>query len=188
MLKSVTFIKDLFCFKSGDGFTFEQLTLLVGDQGCGKSTLLKLLSTNGLFGSTSVIEIKGDGSFLYHDFEKDSHRTDTNKINPSSSDYCDQVIKLFDSQSMSHGEYTNGSFSDFDKIERDVIILDEPDMSLSIRSVKKLVAHVKAWVKSGKQVIMSCHHPYLIEEFDRVFSLEHGEWMDSKDFIQTHLN
>jgi predicted ATPase len=189
MIQSITFAKELFCFKVGDSYDFKPLTLLVGDQGCGKSTILNLLGKQGMYGSTQMVNIevgKNDNGFIHHDFEMASHRTNTSGPNPYSPDYNDQLIRMIDSKSMSHGEATKVSFEDFDRIETDILILDEPDMSLSMRSVHMLVEHVKRWIDSGKQVILSCHHPYLIEAFDEVLSLEHKQWMSSKEFIESH--
>ena len=189
MIQRIEFVKDHFCFKVGESYDFKPLTLLVGDQGCGNSTILNLLGKQGLYGSTQMANITVDdneNSFIHHDFEMASHRTDTSKIDPFKPDYNDQLIRMFNSKSMSHGEATKISFEDFDVVETEILILDEPDMSLSMRSVHVLVEHVKKWVDSGKQVILSCHHPYLIEAFDEVFSLEHKQWMSSKEFIESH--
>jgi predicted ATP-dependent endonuclease of OLD family len=46
MLKSITFKQNFRCFKKGQSFQFEALTLLVGDQGSGKSSILQLLAAN----------------------------------------------------------------------------------------------------------------------------------------------
>jgi predicted ATPase len=60
-----------------------------------------------------------------------------------------------------------------------LVIIDEPDMSLSIRSIHKL--H-KILAKT-KQIICSVHNPLLVSYVEEVLSLEHSKWMSSQEFI-----
>ncbi len=131
MLNKITFEKNLFCFKTGDEFTLKPLTILVGEQGTGKSTLLKLLADQGKFGTTQIATITGTGGFIFHDFEKNNHRTDDSKANPFDAEtYSANIFAMVNSRSQSHGEATKECFTDFDEIETDILILDEPDISL----------------------------------------------------------
>jgi len=65
------------------------------------------------------------------------------------------------------------------------MMMDEPDIALSIRSCHKLVDMMKKFEKQGHQIIAAVQNPIVIESFPEVFSLEHKmKWMKSEDFIE----
>ena len=179
MITKVTFLKDYRCFKEGECYSFQPgVNLLVGDQGCGKSSLLTLF---GKCKSPDIIEVSTDkltqtASF---DFEHDNLRTQ-GALSQNKVKFKAQVAFLWSS----HGQSVNYVLNKLDKLETDVLFMDEPDMALSIRSILKLVHKLQEVEKLGKQIITAVHNPLLISKFDSVLSLEHKTWMNSKDFIK----
>ncbi len=66
---------------------------------------------------------------------------------------------------------------------RTLLLLDEPDMALSIRSVHRLAALLQRAADDGHQVIAAVHNPIVIASQPRVLSLEDRTWMSSERFI-----
>lgn len=176
----------------------EQLTLLVGDQGCGKSSLLELLYQHGkkkvLRGKKidSILEVElaagvgGDGVTTYYfDAEKDNPRVK----NPM--DYANWGIgyeKALACRFASHGEvlrtFTVGPMR---KVKDSVVFIDEPESALSIRNQYQLVKSIQAALSQQCQLFVATHCLPLIQTFDRVYSLEHKQWMSSSDFLLTQM-
>jgi predicted ATPase len=167
MLKSITFKQDYRCFKKGQSFQFEPLTLLVGDQGSGKSTLLQLLSGN----NTKILDIDADPiSTRSFDYEQDNPRK-----KPDVYTTLDIAVRM-----VSHGQFVrqlNESICDQPGV---CWLQDEPDASLSIRSCFKLAENFKTAIANKSQVIAAVHAQALIEQFPRVLSIEHRKWMTSQ--------
>jgi len=168
------------CFKKGDEFKFNKgVTLVVGDQGCGKSTLLECMGKYSE--NLKKIEVKSDEPLktFYLDFEKN---------NPRMSQYYNGPLDLH-TRFQSHGESVKlllGYLTDPDSKDA-LIIMDEPDMSLSIRSCNMLSEQLKKFQEEGRWIIMSAHNPIIISSMETVYSLEHRKYMSSKEFIESHL-
>lgn len=181
MLQLLRYEKPFRCFKKGDTIVFEPgVNLLVGDQGCGKSSLL--LSIDRLRqGSTDIAILATEGTqCTYHDFERDNPRT-ASGFNPDGFDW--QVQSLFSS----HGQSVNVMLRSLTAAKQKLtMLLDEPDMALSVRSVRNLVTIFRELAAAGHQVIAAVHNPFLLWSFNRVYSLEHRQWMGSVAFINGH--
>jgi predicted ATPase len=87
----------------------------------------------------------------------------------------------------SHGETNIAMLNSLREAADCLVMMDEPDMALSIRTCQLLVKRLKELVDRGGQVIAAVHNPIVIQAFKDVLSLEHGRWMPSKDFIAIHL-
>lgn len=189
MLHFMVLKEDWRCFKKAELFRFRPgVNLIVGDQGTGKSSLVQSIR--------SVGAPKKDYQGIYKkwgfdadlcqiasfDFEKDNFRTlsyfDNNAMNF-------QVASLF----KSHGQMVLAMLEgllQFPKPETHMLfVLDEPDMALSVRSIRRLAKIFKDLAERGDQIIAAVHNPFLIWSQQEVYSVEHREWMTSKDFIQS---
>lgn len=188
MLEQLTFKEEWRCFKVNDIIDFRPgVNLLVGDQGCGKSSLLLMLSAlSGLKNHTPQIElvtkvtVKCTQSQCYcFDFEKDNTR-----MHP----YIDGDIGFhIGSMFSSHGQTNFAILKNLEQAKDSVLFFDEPDMALSIRSVMQTIKWFKDAVTNGCQIVASVHHPFLIEAFPEVFSMELRKWVNSKQFIKSQL-
>lgn len=174
----ITFLQDYRVFKKRETYMFQdgQVNLLVGDQGCGKSSLLDLLAKP----DPRIIQVDTGPSQLrtrFFDFERD---------NPRIRDYGNDPIKFKVSivaKFSSHGEFVNSIVRSISKLDTDVVLMDEPDMALSIRSMNRLAQALKACPTT---IIASAHNPILIGAVERVLSLEHKRWMTAQKFIESH--
>lgn len=182
MLKSITFKADYRCFTKGQKFDFRPgVNLLVGDQGTGKSSLLQLLQKKDL----DVIKITADRiESLSFDFEKDLLRN-KGSFARGNDKFRLQMGMMFSS----HGECVNAMLSHLSTINKPILIMmDEPDMALSIRSCHKLVELMKRVVSNGSQILAAVHSETIIKSFESVLSLEHGRWMTKAEFIVSQVS
>lgn len=70
-----------------------------------------------------------------------------------------------------------------------IMIFDEPDAALSIKSIATLQVVLRGIVsKLGAQVILSAHHPFLLGCFKEVFSMESHKWISPKDYFLSQLD
>lgn len=189
MLKSIIFLKSWRCFKEHSIIEFRPgVNLLVGDQGTGKSSLFQAIQVCGIRGHRNVhlpkdvpaiIDYEGEPieSFAF-DFERDNYRT--------KSYFNDAVGFHIASMKHSHGEMVTAILNMLLEINKPKIILvDEPDMALSIRSCYRLIKIFQHIANQGGQVFATIHNPIVIAGFEKVYSLEHCRWISSQEFIKT---
>ena len=177
MLKSITFKESIICFHKGETFEFKPgINCLVGDQGTGKSSLLHFILDYQLNKDRQNTYIDFTPmKCMFLDFENDNPR-----IKHRSN--CAEVISKWDS----HGESNRSLLSIIECIkEHTLILMDEPDMSLSIRSCFEVLSILEKIVSEGNQVIMAIHNPIFIESVSQVLSLEHRKWMKSEEFVKS---
>lgn len=185
LIERVQFKKDHRVFKRGDSIDFRAgVNLLVGDQGVGKSTLLTLLRRPQACTETIGVKIAGaqivTRSF---DFERDNLRTAPG----AQADHGRMMASLAAGWS-SHGQFVNGVLAILTQERDTCFLMDEPDMALSVRSVRRLAAHMQESARLGNQMICACHNPELIAAMPEVYSLEHRRWMTSAEFLDTQRN
>ena len=194
MTIQVHYFKDNYrTFKRGDIISFSNgVTLLVGDQGCGKSSILQCIAALGGcekpfwkkdrtadIKKVAMLVVDKPAPVFAHDYENDSPRTA-----PTLDTMGSIPLALGISQMrMSHGQATNTLTPLIAKMKDAYIILDEPDSGMSCRSALALAEAFKEASANGCQVIAAVHHPWLIEAFDRVYSVEHKDFMKSSDFL-----
>jgi len=187
MIHSIEFTEKWRCFKAGDRFEFRPgVNLLVGDQGCGKSSLLGAVQGAGGEKPGQFRDLREKTILKYDpckvfsaDFEKD---------NPRTKGYFDKDIRLqLALMYSSHGQSNLTIINSLATAADCLIMLDEPDTALSIRSCMKLVKLLKGAADRSSQVIAAVHNISVIQEFEDVLSLEHGEWMRNEVFIASQL-
>lgn len=175
MIQSITFTEKWRCFEEGDNVTFVPgVNLLVGDQGSGKSSLIKAILSGGASAKDSLgkqIQLRCTPCrSKFFDFEKDNPRMQSH--------FGDNIMGQIGAMFSSHGETNRAIVKGLDGLdEGDVVLMDEPDTALSLRSCKLLVQKFVTLAEQGVQIIAAVHNPWVILKFDPVFSLEHREWM-----------
>lgn len=177
-LLSIKFKMKHRCFRKGAKIEFkDNITLLVGDQGVGKSTILKTLQKFKNHKDIITIETNGKVSTLSFDTEKDNPRMQGSLGN----DPMFQVVSMFSS----HGETILPLMEHITKEKDRLIMIDEPESGLSIRSQYQLVKFLKKAAKNGCQLLIATHSVPLIESFKEVFNLEIMKYQSSEDFIKS---
>lgn len=186
MIQEVKFVENWRVFKTGDVFSFRAgINLLVGDQGSGKSSMFEAFRQWRIAkkkNETTFCEVKVENAmyFATFDFEKE---------NPRVNNFTDGGMSMFvmgaNSRSQSHGETVLKIVKDLTLVENKLIILDEPDMALSVRSNRKLAEYLKTAAAQGCQIMAAVHNPILITSVDEVLSLEHKRWMTSQEFMES---
>jgi len=177
------------CFKKDELIAFAPgVNLIVGDQGTGKSSLIQALravASTKKFKDEAAKHWSVDADFCRiasFDFEKDNFRTLS---------YFDDKAMHFQLASMwrSHGEMVLAMLEGLLQIKHDdakmLYVLDEPDMALCVRSIRRLAKIFKELAERGDQVVAAVHNPFLIWSQPEVYSVEHRKWMTSKEFIQS---
>ncbi len=158
------------------------VNLLVGDQGCGKSTLFQVIRSMaaGKCIADAGILAEDGTKVVSYDFEKENPRTQDMRTS--------KRPFMFDlaCHKHSHGQAINALLAGIDKESGITLLMDEPDMALSIRSIAALVGKIRQSVKAKCQIIAAVHNPLLIGSFDEVFSVEHRRWMKSTEFVALH--
>jgi predicted ATPase len=186
-LKSIEVTKvDHYFFE--EGFEIKDLldiTLLVGDQGCGKSSLLEMLQKHE--GLDIKMQHNNGVNSLFFDFEHMNPRVieDHELTNPDGTSRLFGVGEKLMSKWKSHGETLKFySVDNLKKMKDTVVLFDEPESSLSLRSQYELIEACKIATGNNCQLIIATHCLPLIESQEKVYSMEHKEWMSSKDFIK----
>lgn len=183
MLIETVFLKDYRCFKKDEKIVYHPgVNILVGDQGTGKSTLLYLLANSQKTKEIAKHHATQKMAIRYFDFEK--HNLRTSAVFSDSISHMAQAAMLFSS----HGETNKNILRPItEEFENCLLLLDEPDMALSIRSIKGLIRSLRITATKNNQIIVTAHNPFLIKAFSEVLSLEHKQWMLSDGFIKYHL-
>jgi predicted ATPase len=177
------------CFKKGQKINLRDITVIVGDQGCGKSTLLKGLQAQGKFLDLRLtpLGLKGVNSFYFDSEHMNPRTTDPALYSKANGEdigigYAGSIMSRF----KSHGEVLKMYTVDCLKTAKDcVVLLDEPESSLSLKNQYKIWLEIKAASERGCQIILATHSLVIIQAVEDVLSLEHGKWMKSDDFIST---
>jgi predicted ATPase len=192
-VKSALFTQDHRGFKELDKIFFKDINIIVGDQGCGKSTLLsamhKFNPQNPYPLTLELTEktIKEGVDTFYFDFEKGNPRINDPIMytTPSGKDTGIGFQNALKSRYFSHGEISMQYSLKLAEQKNAVILFDEPESGLSLRSQYKLVDAINKAASQDCQIFIATHSLVLIESFENVLSLEHRKWMNSEDFINS---
>lgn len=184
----IEFQTDHRCFKKGDTFTFGpgKVNFLVGDQGTGKSTLLDLMSGRK---NREVVKITLPDShkkIVHRDFEHDNSRTAA--AFGGLGDMGIEVAMIF----ASHGQAVSLSLRELiDSLkEPSIILLDEPDTGLSVKTIRLLMIVFDHIVAKGHILILAVHNPllYMSAKERTVFDMEKRTWVPGKEFFDRMMS
>ena len=182
MLHDLTITEDFRCFKKDEKFEFRPgINFLVGDQGCGKSTLIQLIRSTISPLQKQRCKITADPiTCLSKDFEKENPRIQKDLDESNQHQFNIGLRSMFSS----HGEVVMAFIRPLRKIkEPTLLIVDEPDMALSIRSIFEMIRIFDFIVEQKGQVIAAVHNPLLIQDRD-VLSVADRKWMPGNEFIE----
>jgi len=181
-IKSVTLQDEYHGLKKGLKIELrEGVNLLVGDQGCGKTSLLELISGKDEDLKMELHELSQNNGIEFVHF-------DTEKMNPRTKGelpFGGDMMSHIALQWSSHGEAMSAILMSKLDSFRGIVLIDEPESGLSIRSQYKLAGSFKKAAGRGCQLIVATHSIILMEAFAEVYSLEHKKWMKADEFIVT---
>lgn len=186
MIKSIEIKEDYICFFAKEKYEFKPVTLLVGDQGCGKSTMLEILRRLADGKDKDCFKL----DFTEGHPEMNCMYFDTEKGNPAiqdanPNDGNDMLYKMQARMMSSHGETLLPILEYIQNFEDTIILLDEPETALSLRSQYKMIEIFKECVNRGCQVIVATHNLEFMRAFpDGVLSLEHKKYVTPEQFVK----
>lgn len=189
MIKSIKFKEDYICFFKKQSFEFKDITLLVGDQGCGKSTMLSLIhSICGKNEETETVDFildKSHEAIYLLNMEKDNPATSQGNPYGPSREFLSSLMSRF----KSHGENLVPMLNSLEELKKSIILIDEPETALSLRSQYNFIETMKKLAKQGNQIIIATHCLTFMEAFsDNILSLEHLKYVKLKSFIKSQKN
>lgn len=177
----VKFNEDYRGFKKDQVIEFENsMSFLVGDQGSGKTTLLEAISNRN---GRKIAEITLPDAYkkiVHHDFEKDNVRT---AAHFGEGDMKTQVEMMWVSHGQSVALMLRGIHKQLS--EPSIILLDEPDNGLSVKTIRALMIFLGRLIDQGHFVIASIHNPllYMYAEDRKVFDVQKREWVFGKAYF-----
>jgi predicted ATPase len=210
--KKVTY-KYFTLFEKGFEIEFKNnLTVIVGDNGCGKTSLIKLIKPkkNNTF---SFSEHKKSEEDIAREYVNDGNREliyvnqpnlliIENNIHKHAliEQFKDNVgvgiekiikpselLSMWDMQCFSNGENTIDFITSLNDIENSLIVLDEPETSLSLKSVN-MIKRVIRKLSFKNQVIIITHHPYLMELSKELYDFETKKYVKTSNYLNFDKN
>jgi predicted ATPase len=202
--------KYLTLFTAGTSIEFRPITVIVGDNGSGKSTLLQYLKPPEFVKSLWLGKNKTDEEYhaekvkkwLVNDetvtvFEQspelivignEIHKTQfieaigAGKTALSAQD----IVARWSMSEDSNGETTMDFITSLSNLEGCLIVLDEPETSLSIKSQIKMRNLAKRLAEKN-QIIVVTHSQYFMEMSKDVYDFEKKLWTSTTDYIKSQI-
>ena len=95
-----------------------------------------------------------------------------------------EIIMKWDMQNDSNGETTIDFLTSISKVEHCLIILDEPETSLSIRSQLKMLKLLKKLSKQNQLIIIT-HSEIFMTLTKQVYDFETKQYIETKDYVMS---
>lgn len=195
-IRKMKFLKEFRCFEKNFMIEFNAgINLLVGEQGTGKSSLFYAVLNWAESGI--AMEYDKDKGYLFLDTETmNPRRNDSFKVgrtfntvtdfdNAALEHMKDKFLNEYDYKS--HGEVMLSVLLSNSDVKNKTIFIDEPEAGLSIRSQHRILEHYKKLAENN-QLIIATHSHVLINNIERVYSMEHRKWMQNTRFLYSQLS
>lgn len=188
---------------------FSDITIIVGDNGSGKSSMLKYLKLPDFSNTFSwdetkeqVIERKfknylsNENKILSFDqfpelfvFENAIHKNSfIDSIGKGKTFVpAEDIIARWNMKDDSNGETTIDFITSLIDIENSLIILDEPETSLSIKSQLRMSKILKK-LSTKNQLIIVTHSPIFMNLSKTVYDFESKQYVKTNEYIDSQYN
>jgi predicted ATPase len=162
--------EDYRVLKKGFSVDMRPITLLVGDQGVGKSTVFRAIGENKMRGEG------GRAQTVFIDTETVNPRSERSLAYPS----MDVGFMVHAKMIASHGETMARILDTMRAHAGKVVMIDEPEAGLSIRSQHRLMKLISSM---RSQFIIATHSQVFMTEVGEVFDMETMSWRPAGEFI-----
>jgi len=160
------------------------MNVIVGENGCGKSTLIKLITDPEFVKENKVLQKitlskdakANDVQFMMFDTETQNPRI-KGKLEEETAEY--QVLSRF----MSHGQTLLPILEHVSNEKNKIIIVDEPESGLSLKSQRRILKAFRKAVGNGCQIILATHSYVIISDVKRVYDMERRVWVNSDSYL-----
>lgn len=96
---------------------------------------------------------------------------------------AEALLSMWDKQTFSNGENNLDFINSLQGITNGLIILDEPETSLSIKSVKKLCKIIEQ-LSENNQLIVITHNEHIMRLINEVYDFENKRYINANDHIK----
>lgn len=178
-IESITFKADWRCFKKGNAICFKPgLNIIVGEQGTGKSSLLHLITLQKE-NRNKIATLKIKATRFFH--------FDSEKMNPRTKGHVDNEMDVA-FRFVSHGETLFPILNEIGRHRNSLILLDEPETALSIANTCRFIGALKKAERNGNQIIVSTHHPVIMNCEDAVLDMDTKQFAPAPKYIRSQAS
>lgn len=187
----------------------DNLTIIVGDNGCGKTHFFQYLEPKFLKGlswfmneeqkkesaehwisnKTYTLTFSKNPTYLIqgNKIHKDSFIENFQNSKPQGTFTAGDINDLWTMQENSNGENILDFLNSLTSLKDSLIVLDEPETSLSLKSQKHIKSIFSTLLKQNNQLIIITHSPLLMELSTEVYDFEKKEYVNTDDYIKEQL-
>lgn len=196
-------------FKKGLSVDFTDLTIIVGDNGCGKTSFINNFifpyeKIKGIFeveeeyrkgvikkwldDDTRMLTFSGQPELII--VEKEIHKNSIIKQYTDANTKGDGFLppqflaNAWDMSEFSNGENNLDFLQSISKIKNSLIVVDEPETSLSIKSQMKVCELIRKIISENNQIILVTHSEYMMKLSDKVYDFEKKRYVDTEKYIK----
>jgi predicted ATPase len=206
--------KTFVIFEKGLQVNFQPITIIVGDNGCGKTSLIKNLIfpkeeyENCRFFSDNIEKsqeevlknwVENEKRVLHfihqpnyiiveNNIHKNSHIDNFKKHHTKDGFLQPQsLLDVWDMETFSNGENNLDFLNSLQTISNALIVLDEPETSLSIKSQCKIVKVIKKLARKN-QIIIITHSEILMKLASEVYDFEMKKYVETEKYLIQQKN
>lgn len=112
-------------------------------------------------------------------------KEDVKKASLSGKNFAQLTANMFSFADISNGEALLDLYEPLTKTKDSLIILDEPETSMSLKSINNLCDTFKTLAKNNNQLIISTHHPYFMELVDEIYDIEKKRYTPTDKYLKS---